>query len=99
MSGTVFAVLEEVVEAVALAALWRAARLRLCSFSDGPRWRGGGGGQEGAGTGRREWGAPGWPREQLNSILASPPLVVNLRVASPPRAQKCKNYLTDAPWN
>ena len=58
-----------------------------------------GGGKEEAGTGGREWGAPGGPREQLNSTLASPPLVVNFRVASPPKAQKCKNSLTDAPRN
>ena len=52
-----FAVPEEVVEALALAAWWRAARLRLRSFSDGPRWRGRrgrGGGKEGAGAGGRE---------------------------------------------
>ena len=102
VTGPGTAVPEEVVEAVALAAWWWAARSRLRSFSDGPRWRGrrgGGGGKEGAGTGGREWGAPGWPREQLNSTLASPPLVVNVRVASPPKAQKCKNSLTDAPRN
>ena len=56
VTGPGTAVPEEVVEAEALAAWWRAARLRsqLRSFSDGPRWqgrRGGGGGEEGAGTG------------------------------------------------
>ena len=73
--------------AASLAAWWRAARWLLRSLSAGPRWRGrrgGGGGKEGAGTGGRKWGAPGWPRLQLNSTFALPPLVVRFRVASPP---------------
>ena len=90
------------VAAAALAAWWRAARWLLRSLSLGPRWRGrqgGGGGKEGAGTGGREWGAPGWPRLQLNSTVALPPLVVRFRVASPPKAQNCMNSPTDAPRN
>ena len=54
---------------------------------------------KGADEGVREWGAPGWPRVQLNSTLTEPPLVVMFKVASPPKAQKCINSLTDAPRN
>ena len=62
----------------AWAAWWRAAWTRFRSLSDGPRWRGrwgAGGGAEAGTEGGSVWGAPGWPRVHLNSMLAWPPLV------------------------
>ena len=53
-------------------------------------------GLEGRGV---EWGAPGCPRVQLKETVASPPLVLRLREASPPRAQMLMNSLTEAPRN
>ena len=54
---------------------------------------------KGADEGVREWGAQGWPRVQLNSTFAVPPLVVKFSVASPPNNQNCMNSLTDASRN
>ena len=62
VTGPGTAVPEEVVEAVALAAWWRAARSRLRSFSDGPRWRDrrGGGWRKGGSRDRREGVGCAW---------------------------------------
>jgi hypothetical protein len=95
---------EDAVAAVlARSAWWRAARCRFFSFSDGPRCRGRGGGEEGgvegAEGGGRVWGAPGGPRVQLNATVAEPPLVVRLSEALPPTAQTEMNSVSDATMN